>query len=358
MIVNEKHYRTVWMEGDCIKLIDQPKLPHYFEIAECKNYLETAEAIKTMIVRGAGAIGATGAYGLAQATLQLSDNDLFGLIKAAKHVLANTRPTAQNLFYGLEKVERAIFSTDSPQEARKRAVEAAEAVAQEDVDSCKRIGELGAELIKPNMRLNTHCNAGWLAFVDWGSALSPIYQAQRQGKEPFVYVDETRPRGQGARLTAWELGQEGVKHSVIADNAAGFYMARGKIDMVIVGSDRIALNGDVANKIGTYTSALAAKASGIPFYVAAPTSTIDWDCESGDLIPIEERSPDEVHHTQIYNPLFTNRPSGFQQLRTTPRDSQANNPAFDVTPAQLITGIITEKGIFKPEELVNLLLED
>lgn len=350
MIVNGKHYRTVWMDGDCIKLINQPKIPHQFEIIDCVNHHETAKAIKTMIVRGAGAIGATGAYGLAQAALQASTKNFYAEITAAKDVLANTRPTAQNLFYGLNAVERAILTAASVEEARIKAVEVAEAVANEDVASCEQIGRLGAELITPNMRISTHCNAGWLAFVDWGSALSPVYQAQRQGKNPFVYVDETRPRSQGARLTAWELGQEGVKHSVIVDNATGFYISTGKIDMVIVGSDRIARNGDVANKIGTYTSALAAKASGIPFYVAAPTATIDWDCAAGDLIPIEERSGDEVCFTWGWSDQ-----GEFIRVRTTPKDSPANNPAFDVTPAALITGIITEKGIFKPSELVTLL---
>jgi S-methyl-5-thioribose-1-phosphate isomerase len=303
-----------------------------------------------MIVRGAGAIGATGAYGLAQAALQASTENFYQEMAEAKEVLANTRPTAQNLFYGLNAVEKALLSANSVEQAKTRAVEAAEDVAAEDVMSCEQIGKLGAELILPNMRISTHCNAGWLAFVDWGSALSPIYQAQRQGKNPFVYVDETRPRSQGARLTAWELGQEGVKHSVIVDNATGFYISKGKIDMVIVGSDRIARNGDVANKIGTYTSALAAKASGIPFYVAAPTATIDWDCASGDLIPIEERSGDEVCFTWGWSDQ-----GEFMRVRTTPKDSPASNPAFDVTPAELITGIITEKGIFKPSELLRLL---
>ena len=202
------------------------------------------------------------------------------------------------------------------------------------------------------MRISTHCNAGWLAFVDWGSALSPIYTAQRNGLAPFVYVDETRPRGQGARLTAWELGQEGVAHTVIADNATGYYLAKGQIDMVIVGADRIAMNGDVANKIGTYTSALAAKAHGVPFYVAAPTATIDPDCVAGSEIPIEERSADELRYTWGWSD------SGeFCRVRTIPESSNANNPAFDVTPAELITGIITEKGIIPPTEISRVAPE-
>ena len=212
--------------------------------------------------------------------------------------MANTRPTAQNLFYGIQRVREAIAAAgQNISEARSAAVRAAEAVADEDVASCKAIGQFGGALIKSGMRISTHCNAGWLAFVDWGSALSPIYTAHRSGKEVFVYVDETRPRGQGARLTAWELAGEGVPHAVIADNATGYYLSRGEIDMVIVGADRVAMNGDVANKIGTYTSALAAHAAGVPFYVAAPSATIDPNCPSGKAIPIEERSADEVRYT-------------------------------------------------------------
>jgi len=349
MNVQGQHYRTVWLEGNRVRMIDQPKLPHHFQIVDMNDYNDTARAIKTMVVRGAGAIGATGAFGMAQAAIMTAEENFAEEMAIAKKVLENTRPTAQNLFYGINKVVQAIQSASTVAEAKIQAVQAAQNVADEDVASCQAIGKHGAEVITEGMRISTHCNAGWLAFVDWGSALSPIYHAHRQGKTPFVYVDETRPRGQGARLTAWELGQEGVAHSVIADNATGFYMAHGKIDIVIVGADRIAMNGDVANKIGTYTSALAAKANGIPFYVAAPTATIDPHCPSGAQIPIEERSADEVYYTWGWSDEGV-----FQRVRTTPESSPANNPAFDVTPADLIAGIITEKGIIPPDQISSV----
>ena len=328
-------------------LIDQPKLPHLFQIQRLDHHTQTANAITTMIVRGAGAIGATGAAGMAQAFLEAPDDDSFQqYIDAAAHTLRNTRPTAQNLFYGIQKVLHAAQSASSRAEARQKAVLAAQGVADEDAEACQKIGAFGAEVISSGMKISTHCNAGWLAFVDWGSAISPIYTAHRAGKDVFVFVDETRPRGQGARLTAWELAQEGVPHAVIADNATGHYIKEGQIDMVIVGADRIAMNGDVANKIGTYTSALAAKAKGIPFYVAAPTATIDPKCPAGSAIPIEERSGDEVRYTWGWSD------SGeFIRVRTVPEESPARNPAFDVTPASLITGIITEKGIIAPSEV-------
>ena len=300
-----------------------------------------------MIVRGAGAIGATGAAGMAQAFLEAPNDDSFQeYIDTAAHTLSNTRPTAQNLFYGIQKVLQAAQEAPSREEARQLAVLAAQGVADEDAAACQQIGIFGSEVISSGMNISTHCNAGWLAFVDWGSAISPIYTAHRAGKEVFVFVDETRPRGQGARLTAWELAQEGVPHAVIADNATGHYIKEGEIDMVIVGADRIAMNGDVANKIGTYTSALAAKAKGIPFYVAAPTATIDPNCPSGAAIPIEERGEDEVRFTWGWSD------SGeFMRVRTVPEESPARNPAFDVTPASLITGIITEKGIISPSDV-------
>lgn len=328
-------------------LIDQPKLPHQFLIQKLDHHTQTAEAISTMVVRGAGAIGATGAAGMAQAFLEAPSDDSFGeYITKAAQTLRNTRPTAQNLFYGIQKVLDAAQKASSIPEAKQFAVLAAQGVADEDAQACEQIGAFGADLIRSGMNISTHCNAGWLAFVDWGSAISPIYTAHRAGKEVFVFVDETRPRGQGSRLTAWELAQEGVPHAVIADNATGHYIKEGHIDMVIVGSDRIAMNGDVANKIGTYTSALAAKAKGIPFYVAAPTATIDPNCASGAGIPIEERSGDEVRYTWGWSDQ-----GEFMRVRTVPEQSPARNPAFDVTPAELITGIITEKGIIAPHEV-------
>ena len=346
MNVNGTPYRTVWMDNNIVYLINQPKLPHHFEVVPHCDTESVAVAIETMVVRGAGAIGATGAFGLAQAAQLASEDDFWTDVDSAKHRLAHTRPTAQNLFYGLTKVYEAMKATSTIADARSAALTAAQGVADEDAEACRQIGIYGAEKITEGMRISTHCNAGWLAFVDWGSAISPVYVAHRQGKKPFVFVDETKPRGQGARLTAWELAGEGVDHAVIADNATGFYMAHGEIDVVIVGSDRIAANGDVANKIGTYTSALAAHANGVPFYVAAPLATVDWDCPSGKDIPIEERSADEVHYTWGWSD-----DGEFTRVRTTPQQSGARNPAFDVTPAKYITGIITERGIVKPSEL-------
>ncbi|MEL6345288.1 MAG: S-methyl-5-thioribose-1-phosphate isomerase [Myxococcota bacterium] len=341
MRVDGTPYRTVWMEDGVVKLIDQPRLPHAFQIADMPHHTDTARAIKTMIVRGAGAIGATGAYGMAQAALEAPDADFHDYIAQAANRLRDTRPTAQNLFYGINSVLKAIEGQqDNRAAAREAAVAAAQAVADDDAACCQAIGEHGDTIINDGERISTHCNAGWLAFVDWGSALSPIYTAHRNQKSVFVFVDETRPRSQGARLTAWELGQEGVPHAVIADNATGHYLRTGQLSMVIVGSDRIAANGDVANKIGTYTVALAAKANGVPFYVAAPTTTIDPDCPSGDTIPIEERSEDEVRYTWGWSDA-----GHFIRVRTVPMESPARNPAFDVTPAALVTGIITEKGI-------------
>jgi len=322
MKVDGKDYRTVWLEDGVVKLINQPLLPGKFEIYSCKDYRETAKAIKTMMVRGAGAIGATAGYAMAQAFLAGED------IEEAASVIKNTRPTAQNLFYAVEKVLKAKDGEE--------AVRIAEEIADEDASACKQIGENGEKLIKDGAKILTHCNAGWLAFVDWGSALSPVYAAARNGKNVFVFVDETRPRLQGARLTAWELGNEKVEHAVIADNAAGHYMKKGDVDFVIVGADRIAANGDVANKIGTYEKAVLAKENGIPFYVAAPSSTFDLDCESGDKIPIEERDEKEVLEVK--------------GERLAPIGSNAKNPAFDVTPSKYISGIITEKGIVKADK--------
>ncbi|NOY24493.1 MAG: S-methyl-5-thioribose-1-phosphate isomerase [Oligoflexia bacterium] len=341
MLVGGTPFRTVWLEGSTVKLIDQPKLPHSFGIVDMPTHVHTARAISTMIVRGAGAIGATGAFGMAQAALQSPDQGFHETIVAAAETLGRTRPTAQNLFYGIETVLKAIQAEgDNIHQARQAAVAAAQAVADDDAACCEAIGRHGEPLIQKGCRLSTHCNAGWLAFVDWGSALSPIFTAHRGGKKVFVWVDETRPRCQGARLTSWELTEECVPHAVIADNAAGHFMRTGQVDMVIVGSDRIAANGDIANKIGTYSSAVVAKANGVPFYVAAPTTTIDKDCPTGDDIPIEERSPDEIRYTWGWSD-----DGQFTRVRTTPVDGPARNPAFDVTPAELIAGIITEKGV-------------
>ena len=340
------------MENSDVKLINQTLLPYKFEVYTSRNHKETAAAIKTMIVRGAGAIGATAAYGVAQAVLESKKENFHEYAKNAVKTLKSTRPTAQNLFAGIDYVYNAIKDISDLAKAKDIAVKKADEFADYDADSCRKIGEFGNSLIKNGFNVLTHCNAGWLAFVDWGSALSPIFKANRQGKKVFVYVDETRPRNQGSRLTAWELAMENIPHSIIADNAAGFYMKRGEVAMVITGADRIAANGDVANKIGTYEKAVLAKENNIPFYVAAPTTTFDLNCEDGDKIPIEERSSEEVSHIAGFD-----EKGNFAKIRVSPNESPVKNPAFDVTPAKYITGIITEKGIIKAnkEGIKNLL---
>ena len=337
MLVNDKLYQTVWIEGSSVFMIQQNLLPFEFEIYECKTYFDTCMAITDMTIRGAGAIGAAAGYAMAQAFLQFRDDDSRAVkVREARQDIEDTRPTARNLFYAVERVYHAgLISPES-------AVVEAQKVAQKDSADSKRIGELGSELFKKKANILTHCNAGWLAFVDYGTALAPVYLAAKQGKEVFVYVDETRPRNQGGKLTAWELKNGNIPHVIIPDNAAASLMAQGKIDLVIVGADRIAANGDVANKIGTLGRAILASEFEIPFYVAAPTSTIDIDCPTGKEIPIEERSQDEV---LFQSGIDTN--GNPVQVRICSPGSEALNPAFDVTPAKYITGLITEKGIIK-----------
>ncbi len=346
-----KNFRTVWMENSTVKMIDQTLLPHQFKVIDLSTYNETAEAIKSMKVRGAGAIGAAGGYAMAQAVLEASEKDFLSDIQKGSEAIKKTRPTAQNLFYAVNRVLNSIKNLP-PEKAKSKALEEANKIADEDASNCKKIGEYGSSLIKDGSKISTHCNAGWLAFVDYGSALSPIYAAQSQKKKVFVYVDETRPRGQGS-LTSWELLNQGIEHLIIADNVTGFLMQKKEIDLIIVGADRIAANGDVANKIGTYERAVVAKENGIPFYVAAPTTTFDLNCESGEKIPIEERSEDEV--------LFVSgkkEDGSLGKVRVAPEGAHARNLAFDVTPAKYITGIITEKGIIKAsrEEIAKLFL--
>ena len=342
-----REFRTVWMEKDgTVKMIDQRKLPHTFEIFESKSYLDTAWAIKEMVVRGAGAIGATAAFAVAQAALSINLNgfdEFIAKLEEAANVVRSTRPTAVNLFHAIDRVLFAARKCNNVEDAKVRVFEEAQRIADEDVEACRKIGEYGSEFIEDGDVVLTHCNAGALAFVDFGTALAPIRIAHYSGKKVVVFVDETRPRLQGARLTAWELKMEGIEHYVIADNAAGYFMKKGVIKKVIVGADRIAANGDVANKIGTYKLALAAKANGVPFYVAAPTSTFDLNCPSGDKIPIEERGEDEV----IYVWGVTDRGERVK-VRIVPEDCKARNPAFDVTPNELISAIITEKGVLYP----------
>ena len=340
MKVGDSEYKTVWMEGTSVFMIQQNLLPFQFKIHECKTYWDTCIAITDMVVRGAGAIGAAAGYAMAQAFLTIDTKERLKMIREARSDIENTRPTAKNLFYAVDRVYRAGL------ESTEKAVAEAYAVAREDEENSKAIGEYGSALFYEKTRVLTHCNAGWLAFVDYGTALAPVYLAMEQGKEVFVYVDETRPRAQGGRLTAWELKNAGVPHIIIPDNAAAALMAQRKIDMVITGADRIAANGDTANKIGTLGRAILAKEFGIPFYIAAPTSTFDMDCETGKDIPIEERSQDEV--------LYQTGPDdngNLVKVRVCSPGSNAYNPAFDVTPAKYISGIITEKGIVKADRL-------
>ena len=351
MIVNGKAYRTIWLEGSTVYIINQQRLPHFFEIAALADHQATAQAIRDMWVRGAGAIGAAGGFGMAQVALEAPDDSGFvDYVRRGAATLAATRPTAQDLFYAIERVKQAIEGAANVAAARAAAMAVAQALADENVAAGKAIGRHGAELLPDGTRMLTHCNAGWLGCVDWGTALAPVYAAKRMGRRVFVYVDETRPRCQGAQLTAWELLNEEIAHAIVPDNASGFLMQRAEIDLVIVGADRVAANGDVANKIGTYEKAVVAHELGIPFYVAAPLSTVDPHCPDGQHIPIEERSPDEVLYA--YG-LLDNGQLG--RVRIAPSQSAARNLAFDVTPARYITGIITERGIFRPGNILEAL---
>ncbi|MBN1364617.1 MAG: S-methyl-5-thioribose-1-phosphate isomerase [Syntrophaceae bacterium] len=342
MRVKDKQYRTIWMDKTIIRLINQMLLPHKFEIVDVKKLQELKLAINNMTIRGAGAIGAAGAFGIAQAAMLSNDKDFFDNLTDAATQLRKTRPTAQNLFTGIDFVLNALKKESKVSLARETAVRRANLYADMDASACKKIGEFGAGLIKDNAKVSTHCNAGWLAFVDWGSALSPVYYAvKEQNKNLFVYVDETRPRCQGANLTAWELVNENIPHLIIADNVTGALMYQKKIDIVFVGADRIARNGDIANKIGTYSSAVVAHDNNIPFYVAAPVSTIDANCPSGDNIPIEERDENEILYVQGKDDA-----GAISRVRISPEGSHALNIGFDVTPAKYITGIITEMGIY------------
>ena len=345
MKINGKPYRTIWPTPDdsAVDVIDQTKLPHRFETLRISSLEEAAHAIRAMIVRGAPLIGATAAYGVA---LALRDDASDEALDRAHDTLLATRPTAVNLRWALQRICDAV--RNRPRDVRAAAAwREAAAICDEDVETCRRIGEQGLQIFrdaaaKKNgepLNVLTHCNAGWLACVDWGTALAPIYMAHDEGIPLHVWVDETRPRNQGASLTAFELGSHGVPHAVVADNAGGHLMQAGKVDLCIVGTDRVTRNGDVANKIGTYLKALAAKDNDVPFYVALPSSTIDWTLPSGDLIPIEERSQTEVTH-------MTGRlPDGsVATVEITPEGSSAANPGFDVTPARLVTGFITERG--------------
>lgn len=338
MRVNNIHYRTIWMEETKVYMIHQNELPFRFRIFESTNYKDTAEAIRDMIVRGAGAIGVAAGFAMAQAFAEANIKNLnTEFINSAKGYIENSRPTAQNLFFATAEVYNAGIKNGAS-----AAIEKAKFLAEQDMQMAKSIGEFGSELINDNSKILTHCNAGWLGFVDYGSALSPIYVAHSQGKKLHVFADETRPRSQGARLTAWELLNEGISFDIIADNAAAHFMSKGEIDLVIVGADRIAANGDVANKIGTLEKAICAKYFNVPFYVAAPSSTFDINCDSGKKIIIEERSQDEV----LYQTGLS-KYGNLNKIMVCAPGSTARNPAFDITPAELITGIITPYGIIQ-----------
>ncbi|HLX94767.1 MAG TPA: S-methyl-5-thioribose-1-phosphate isomerase [Verrucomicrobiae bacterium] len=357
-----RQYRTVAFDPtrNAVRLIEQRLLPHEFKIVATKNFRETAGAIHDMVVRGAGAIGATAAYGLAQGALAFRGHDLRKFhrhIEAVYRILKAARPTAVDPVNAMNGVRAAMRAGETVEEQQRLALAAAGEFAGEDVAHCEAIGRHGAKLIRHGAKILTHCNAGWLAFVDVGTATAPMYAAQAQGKKFHVFCDETRPRSQGATLTAWELAQQKIPHQIIADNAAGHLMQRGEIDLVIVGSDRtLGRTGEVANKIGTYTKAVLAKRHGIPFYVAIPLSTIDWQLKSGFGIPIEERHESEVlgawgvisnPQSAIRNPQLGRR----TYVRVANPTSGARNPGFDVTPPELITGIITPVGIFTPRAL-------
>lgn len=352
-----RHYRTVSFDAksNSVLLIEQRLLPHQFKIVKIPDFRQTATAIKDMVVRGAGAIGATAAYGLAQGVRAFKGTNLNRFsehIKNVYTVLKNARPTAVDPVNAMNGVWKAMLPGETVEEQKALALAAAEEFANNDVQHCKQIGNFGAKLIRNGTRVLTHCNAGWLAFVDFGSATAPIYTAQAAGRKFHVFCDETRPRSQGATLTAWELSQQNIPHDIIADNAAGYLMQHGEIDLVIVGSDRtLGRTGEVANKIGTYTKAILAKHHGIPFYVAIPLSTIDWNLKSGLEIPIEERGQEEVLGAWGMVQIPGRRTSLFTYARVADPQSTARNPGFDVTPPDLITGIITPVGIFKPGDL-------
>ena len=355
--VGDKHFRTIWRKPDnerVVQLIDQRFLPHDFVIEEVATVEQMATAIREMHVRGAGLIGASAGYGMYLAVLEAPRRNSFDEhIADAAAQLRATRPTAVNLSWAIERQLQSIAAGQTADEKIGLALRTADLIADEDAEYCRMIGQHGLALIqqmaktKPNNTINvlTHCNAGWLAFVDYGSATAPIYAGHEKGLPLHVWVTETRPRNQGSKLTAWELGQHGVSHTVIADNAAGHLMQRGEVDLVIVGSDRTTYTGDVANKIGTYLEALAAKANDVPFYVALPSSSIDWKMRDGlKEIPIEQRGAEEVKNADGW------RDGEHIAVRIAPDKSTAANYGFDVTPRELVTGLITERGICEANE--------
>jgi methylthioribose-1-phosphate isomerase len=352
MKVNGIHYRTIWVNEDdpsCINIIDQRHLPHQFVLEPIRTVEEMASAIKDMHLRGAGLIGVAAAFGIYLAVVHTTaDENIQQVIQSAGHLLMSTRPTAVNLSWAVHRQWEVLAAENQREKIIHKALETAQRIADEDAAACEKIGKAGLLLIEwihaqksgATVNILTHCNAGWLAFVDHGSALAPVYAAYNKGIPVHVWVDETRPRNQGASLTAWELGMHGVPHTIIADNTGGHLMQHKKVDMVIVGSDRTTITGDVANKIGTYLKALAAKDNDIPFYVALPSSSIDWQLHDGlKEIEIEERDPNEVKFIEGLSDGV------MKKIAFTPVGSPALNIGFDVTPARLVTALITERGV-------------
>ena len=343
MRIEGKEYRTIWFENNVVKIIDQTKLPHQFKIKELKTVKDAINAIKIMEVRGAPLIGGTAAYGLALAVQE--NNDLEFIKKSAKELI-QSRPTAINLKWAVDRMIKKLTGINSDQ-LLNIALNEAKEICDEDEKFCENIGINGLKIIeeiynkkKDTVNILTHCNAGWLATINWGTATSPIYHAHKKGIPVHVWVDETRPRNQGANLTSYELNEEEIPNTIIADNTGGILMQRGEVDMCIVGTDRTLSNGDVCNKIGTYLKALAAHDNNVPFYVALPSSTIDWDIKDAKDIPIEERNSEELSHVEGID-----ENNEIKKVLIYPTKSKAMNLAFDVTPAKYVTGLITERGI-------------
>ncbi len=340
MLVNGRDYRSVWFENERLFMVDQKKLPFSFETVSSVNYADAAGWIRDMTVRGAPSIGAAGAFGMALAAIEAERGKTLEIIDLARDRLIAARPTAVDLKNCVERVyNKACISSDE-------AVRESQRIADAIVDECKKLAEYGSGLIKDGDKIATHCNTGWLAAVDWGTALGAVFTAKRKGMKNFIFVDETRPRNQGSRLTAWELSNENIGHAIIADNALAHYMQKGEIDMMIVGADRILSNGDLTNKIGTLEKAIIAKEFGVPFYVAAPLSTFDKKTKDAGEITIEERSEDEI----LYQ--YGKGDDGqMRRIRVASPGSNAKNPAFDVTPAKFITAFITSAGLVEPADL-------
>ena len=343
MRINGSEYKTIWFDNNTVKIIDQTKLPHQFIIKDLKTIKDAIHAIKTMEVRGAPLIGATAAYGLVLSIIEKNDQSF---LKKSSEDLINSRPTAINLKWAVDRMMKKISGVNS-KEILNIAIKEAKNICEEDIGFCKNIGLNGLKIIeeiykkkKDTVNILTHCNAGWLATIDWGTATSPIYHAHQKGIKVHVWVDETRPRNQGANLTSYELNEEGISNTIITDNAGGILMQRGQVDMCIVGTDRTLSNGDVCNKIGTYLKALAAHDNKVPFYVALPSSTIDWNIKNSKDIPIEERNSEELSHVEGLD-----KNNKLTKVLIYPEKSQSMNLAFDITPAKYVTGLITEKGV-------------